>query len=79
MTTLTNNLSAPAIQLRSMPVRAIQNIWACVVELRARRAQSTALRQLKDRDLQNIGLIGNDISAATPSAAQEEAAPLSQG
>ena len=42
----------------------MQRILALIVELRVRRAQSAALRQLKDRHLQDVGLIENDITAA---------------
>ena len=65
MTTLTNNSSAPTARTRSTPRRLMQVMWSWIIEMRARRAQSTALRQLKDRDLQDIGLIGNDITAAS--------------
>ena len=65
MTTLTNNSSAPAAQSRFTPRRPMQVIWSWVIEMRAPRAQSDALRQLKDRDLKDIGLIDNDISAAS--------------
>lgn len=65
MTTLTKNSSAPVAQIRVTPRRPMQVIWSWVIEMRARRVQSDALRQLKDRDLKDIGLIDNDISAAS--------------
>ena len=65
MTTLTNNSSAPAAQIRVTSRRPMQVIWSWVIEMRARRAQSDALRQLRDRDLKDIGLIDNDISVAS--------------
>ena len=64
MTTLTNNSSAPAAQIRVTSRRPMQVIWSWIIELRTRRVQSAALHQLKDRDLKDIGLIDNDISAA---------------
>lgn len=64
MTTFTTDTTAPAIQVRSAVRLSKQRIWACITELRARRAQSAALRHLKGRDLRDIGLIDNDITAA---------------
>ena len=65
MTNFTSNSTAPAAQVRFTPRRPLQMIWSWAIEMRERRAQSDALRQLKDRDLKDIGLIDNDISAAS--------------
>ena len=65
MTSFTSNLRTPAIQSRQTPRRPMQVIWSWIIELRTRRVQSAALHQLKDRDLKDIGLTDNDISAAS--------------
>ena len=64
MTTLSTNETASATQI-TVTLRRFANWgWSSVLEICARRKQTVSLRQLKERDLQDIGLIENDITVA---------------
>ncbi len=64
MTTFTTNSIAPTTFEPSVLRRFAQWTRNRILEFRARRAQIACLRQLKSRDLKDIGLIENDICAA---------------
>jgi uncharacterized protein YjiS (DUF1127 family) len=64
MTTFTTNSLAPTTHEVSVLRRFMLWTRNRFPEYRACRAQIASLRQLKSRDLKDIGLIENDISAA---------------
>lgn len=63
MTTITTNTTVPTNHTPSAIRQFAQWLWACLLELRARRAQTAFLHRLKDRDLRDIGLIEHDMHA----------------
>jgi uncharacterized protein YjiS (DUF1127 family) len=64
MTTFTTDSPIPIASIFSAQRRIANRIWICIVEFQVRRAQTASLSCLKSRDLRDIGLIDNDISAA---------------
>ncbi len=76
MTTFNTNTTTSITQITSALRRFAHWGWACIMEICSRRAQAASLRQLKESDLKDIGLIENDISSVNHMSLDSDAASV---